>query len=408
MIDAKPLETGVTTLAHPPGANGRFTGDWVIDLANVEKVYSGRFGRGRVHALRGIDMRVHRGSVFGLLGPNGAGKSTLVKILMTVIRPTRCEGTFLGAPVGHKPTLQRVGYLPEHHRFPEYLTAAQVLDFFGALSDVPRSDRKRRSAELLDLVGLANWSNKKVKGFSKGMRQRLGIANALMSDPDVVVLDEPTDGVDPVGRRDIRNVLARIRDEGRTVFLNSHLLSELEMICDRVAILVQGVVSSQGTIDELTRDSRRYEIEVALPGTGEDAGNFLPQSLQGVARFEAASPMAPGALGKADALARRGTLGGAEGAPITIEILTSSLGPTIVVGTDVAASVQPVIDSLRANGVVIRAVRPVRASLEDLFMQAVIDPSTGNALAPGAASTSSRESGNAARAGLRMSKEAAR
>lgn len=383
----------------------RFAGDWVIDVRNVDKQYKGWTGRGRVHALRGIDMRVHRGSVFGLLGPNGAGKSTLVKILMTVIRPTRCEGTFLGAPVGHKPTLRRVGYLPEHHRFPEYLTAAQVLGFFGALSDVPRRDRKARSADLLDLVGLTNWSNKKVKGFSKGMRQRLGIANALMSDPDLVVLDEPTDGVDPVGRRDIRNILARIRDEGRTVFLNSHLLSELEMICDRVAILVQGVVSSQGTIDELTRDSRRYEIEVAPPGAGESAGSFLPQSLMGIARFEVAPPISPGVLGKADALARRGTLGGADGAPITIEISTSPQGTIIALGTDAPAAVQPVIDALRSGGVVIRAVRPVRSSLEDLFMQAVTDPTTGRALAPGAASAIRGEAGNAPRAGLVNSRE---
>src|SRR5205814_1065423 len=134
----------------------------------------------------------------------------------------------------------------------------QLLDYFGALSDVPRDVRKKRAGELLDLVGLGTWTRHKVKGFSKGMRQRLGIANALMMDPELVVLDEPTDGVDPVGRRDIRNILTALRDQGRTVFLNSHLLSELEMVCDRVAILVQGKVYSQGTIDELTRESRRF------------------------------------------------------------------------------------------------------------------------------------------------------
>ena len=384
-----------------PLAAGRFTGDWVIDLANVEKVYKGRFGRGRVHALRGIDMRVHRGSVFGLLGPNGAGKSTLVKILMTVIRPTRCNGTFLGAPIGNKATLRRVGYLPEHHRFPDYLTAAQVLDFFGALSDVPRAVRKRRAGELLDLVGLTNWTDKKVRGFSKGMRQRLGIANSLMSDPDLVVLDEPTDGVDPVGRRDIRNVLARIRDEGRTVFLNSHLLSELEMICDRVAILVQGVVSSQGTIEELTRDSRRYEVEVAAPVGEHLPTEFVGQALRSAARFE----VPPGNNAPATAPGGgllRGTLGGSGTEPVAIVVnpAASGAGAMVSIQTDDAAAVQPVIDALRASGVIIRAVRPVRASLEDLFMQAVTDPSTGLALAPGAASTNARETGNTARARL--------
>ena len=287
--------------------------DLALDLRAVDKVYGSRFGFARrksVHALRGIDMQVQRGAVFGLLGPNGAGKSTLVKILMTVIRPTACQGTMLSRPVGDKDTLRSVGYLPEHHRFPEYLTAAQVLDYFGALGDVPRQTRRSRAGELLELVGLTKWSDHKVKGFSKGMRQRLGIANALIGDPDLVVLDEPTDGVDPVGRRDIREVLTHLRDQGKTVFLNSHLLSELEMVCDRVAILVQGRVAAQGTIDELTRDSRRYEIEVgeaphsspahALPSVLTGLDDFLPDHsgcryLHGVPQAREAGQCRPGA-----------------------------------------------------------------------------------------------------------------
>lgn len=293
-------------------------------------------------------MQVHRGAVFGLLGPNGAGKSTLVKILMTVIRASHCRGTMLGRPVGDKSTLRRVGYLPEHHRFPDYLTAAQVLDYFGALGEVPRLERKHRSAELLDLVGLKDWSRTRVKGFSKGMRQRLGIANALIGDPDLIVLDEPTDGVDPVGRREIREVLLKLRDQGKTVFLNSHLLSELEMVCDRVAILVQGTVSAQGTIDELTRDSRRYEIDVA-PGFG------------------------PGAT--LEAIVSHGSLAG---------LKTHVRENTISISSDDPVAVQPLLDALRAHGLVIRALRPVRSSLEDLFMQAVTDKATGRVLAPGA------------------------
>src|SRR6185503_4870394 len=190
-------------------------------------------------------MRVHRGEIFGLLGPNGAGKSTLVKIMMTVIRPTHAEGTMLDHPIGHKPTLARVGYLPEHHRFPRYLTGRQTLEFFAALANVDARTRHKRAAELLETVGMSEWANKKVSQYSKGMMQRVGLAQALMNDPELVVLDEPTDGVDPVGRRDIRDVLLRLRDQGKTVFLNSHLLSELEMICDRVAILVQGSVAMQ-------------------------------------------------------------------------------------------------------------------------------------------------------------------
>src|SRR3954447_22911407 len=136
--------------------------DWVIDLRNVAKVY-----KGRVHALQGIEMRVARGEVFGLLGPNGAGKSTLVKIMMTVVRPTRAAGTILGRPVGHKPTLQRVGYLPENHRFPRYLTGRQTLEFFGALSKVDGPTRKRRAGELLDVVGMSAWADKRVGTYSK-------------------------------------------------------------------------------------------------------------------------------------------------------------------------------------------------------------------------------------------------
>jgi len=355
-----------------------------LDLVGVEKVY-----RGRVRALRGIDMHVGRGEIFGLLGPNGAGKSTLVKILMTVVRPTRCSGHVLGAPVGHKATLARVGYLPEHHKFPDYLTGAQVLDFYAALAKVPREVRRRRSAELLDLVGMRDWANKKVKGYSKGMRQRVGVAQALMNDPDLILLDEPTDGVDPPGRRDIRNVLVELRNRGKTVFVNSHILSELEMICDRVAILVQGVVASQGTIADLTRHQERYEIELAadelpvaldeiraaLPGAFEpgmrDENPLGPVSAAGVAVGGATGT--PGAPKKA---VTRGRLSSGE----AIEVERNM----IRVGSSDPRRIQPVIDALRARGLTIRSLRSVRPSLEDLFMQAVTDPTTGEALKPGA------------------------
>lgn len=340
----------MSVVSRSVGSGGGGGGEWAMDLAEVAKTY-----RGKVHALRGITMRVHRGEVFGLLGPNGAGKSTLVKILMTVISPTRCRGEMLGAPVGHKGTLGRIGYLPEHHRFPEYLTARQVVDFYGAMADVPRGVRRRRGEELLELVGLKEWQGKKVKSFSKGMRQRLGIAQALINDPDLILLDEPTDGVDPVGRRDIRNVLVELKSRGKTVFLNSHLLSELEMVCDRVAILVQGVVSSQGTLDELTRDSRRYEIVVR---------------------------------GEAPAWA------GDVGAGVRVE----SGGARLVLKEHEVEAVQPVIDRLRGEGRTIVSVTPVRESLEDLFMRAVTDPVTGEVLAPGAskAPMAKRENGGAA------------
>lgn len=347
---------------------------WAIDLTNVEKIY-----KGKVHALRGIEMKVARGEIFGLLGPNGAGKSTLVKILMTVISPTRADGTMLGHRIGHKPTLAKVGYLPEHHRFPEYLTGAQVVDFYASLAGVPRAVRKQRTPELLELVGMKDWSNTKVRGYSKGMRQRVGIAQALASNPDLVVLDEPTDGVDPVGRREIREMLTRIKEQGKTVFLNSHLLSELEMVCDRVAILVQGKVKSQGTIHELTVDRQCYELELA----GE------PQLLQADALATALTSsvqarLLPGEVTTSPDTARRIAI---TGELITGEAFTID-NSMIRVKTSDPAPLQPLIDALRARRLTIRALRPVRPSLEDLFMEAVTDPTTGKALGPGAARNS--------------------
>lgn len=312
----------------------------VIDLDRVEKVY-----RGRVYALRGINMKVHRGEVFGLLGPNGAGKSTLVKIMMTVVKPTRITGTMLGRPIGHKPTLARVGYLPEHHRFPRYLTGRQALEFYAALAKMKARPRKQRADELLGTVGMTEWGNKKISSYSKGMMQRVGLAQALINDPDLIVLDEPTDGVDPVGRREIRDVLLGLRKQGKTIFLNSHLLSELEMVCDRVAILVQGQVAMQGSLEELTKDSRRYEILIQGPPSGWMAENDRQ-------RAEPAG-----------------------------ENQTK-----IVLRSSEPQDVQPLLDRLRQEQRVILQVKPVRETLEDLFMRAVTDPATGKPRQVGAAS----------------------
>jgi ABC-2 type transport system ATP-binding protein len=315
---------------------GERNGEYAIDVHAVEKVY-----RGNVHALRGIEMQVAPGEIFGLLGPNGAGKSTLVKILMTVVRPTRATGMLLGRPIGHKPTLARVGFLPEHHRLPQYLSGRQVLEHFAALAGVRRAGRRRRATELLETVGMTDWGEKKVSQYSKGMQQRIGLAQALMNDPTLVLLDEPTDGVDPVGRREIRDMLIELRDQGRTVFLNSHLLSELEMVCDRVAILVQGQVAMQGKLDDLTADSRRYEIVIE---------------------------------GDAPAWAAGGD----------VRVRAENGRSRLVVGGSEPGPVQPILDRLRGEQRVICSLEPVRETLEDLFMRAVTDPKTGATLKPGA------------------------
>lgn len=295
----------------------------VVDLAHVRKVY-----RGKVEALAGISLRVPAGSVFGLLGPNGAGKSTLVKILTTVIRPTRCEGTMLGRPVGDKQALRRVGYLPEHARFPGYLTGRQVIEFSAGLSGLsPRAVRSRID-ELLALVGMSEWGNRKVQTYSKGMKQRIGIAQALVSDPELLFLDEPTDGVDPEGRREIRLLIARMRAEGRTVFLNTHLLSELEQVADRVAILSKGMVVKEGVLEDLVRARQHYEIEI-----------------EGELDEELAREIS--------------VLGG------------THAGSVVRFEGQEAGDVQPLIDALRRRGVVLRALTPKRQTLEELFLEAV-------------------------------------
>ena len=200
-------------------------------------------------------MRVMPGEIFGLLGPNGAGKTTLVKIMMSVVRPTHSGGTLLGRPLGHKATL-RPGWVTCPST-----TACRLISPGGRpWSSLPpwrldRPTRRRRTSELLELVRMTKWSGARLRTYSKGMQQRIALAQALMNDPDLVVLDEPTDGLDPVGRKETRDVLLQLRAEGKTVFLNSHLLGEVEQICDRVAILVEGNVVRQGTIAEMTAGS---------------------------------------------------------------------------------------------------------------------------------------------------------
>lgn len=337
----------------------RRVSDLAVDLQSISKTY-----RGKVHALRGASLSVRRGEIFGLLGPNGAGKSTLVKALLTIVRPTSVRGTMLGARIGDRPTLGRIGYLPENPNFPGYLRGEDVLHVFGAMAKTPRRERIKRADELLDLVGMRDWRTKTMQTYSKGMKQRIGLAQTLINDPDMIFLDEPTDGVDPVGRREIRELLVELKRRGKTVVLNSHLLGEAEMVCDRVSILVKGEVKAHGGLDELALGRRRYEIELAANET-ERAAEALMRAMPGVLGDDTAGEV------------RRGTLTG--GVVVEVERMM------IRVEGDDPSTVQPVIDALRAKAVVIRSLRPVRPSLEDLFIQAVTDPETGEASGIGAA-----------------------
>jgi len=238
-----------------------------VEIANLSKAYlSGIFRRKRIQALVDVSLTVHPGEIFGLLGPNGAGKTTLVKILLGIVHPTSGTATLLGQSHTSAQPRKRTGYLPENHRYPNFLSARDTLLHFGRLHGIPKDPLFQRTDSLLETVGLKDWSNVKIKKFSKGMLQRVGLAQALLSDPEILFLDEPTDGVDPVGRKEIRDILKTLRTQGKTIFLNSHMLSEVEEISDSVAILNKGEVLRTGTIKEITAQTG-HEIELQEPVT---------------------------------------------------------------------------------------------------------------------------------------------
>jgi ABC-2 type transport system ATP-binding protein len=299
-----------------------------IAVAGLKKIYRAWRKSRRIEALAGISLEVTPGEIFGLLGPNGAGKTTLVKILLGICHASEGRARLMGRSVDDPRARREVGYLPENLRLPDFLDAEGTLHFLGRLSGMPRGERTAAVPEALRRVGLYERRASRVRTFSKGMMQRLGLAQALLHKPRLVVLDEPTDGVDPIGRKEIRDVLLQLRGTGTTVFLNSHLLSEVEQICDRVAILDRGKVLRIGGVEELTKRSGRWRI--AIEG-------------------EAASALA--------ALGAEGSASVVDGA---LELAAST-----------AAAMNGAIDRLRAAGIVIREVRPVETSLEQVFLETV-------------------------------------
>jgi ABC-2 type transport system ATP-binding protein len=295
----------------------------VIETINLQKNYR------KIQALKGVSIKVEKGEIYGLLGQNGAGKSTLVKILLNIVRRTEGEALLFGEPIGHTDVRRRIGYLPEDHRFPDYHTGYSLLDFYGGLYGLSRSERQKRIPEMLEIVGIKGRMNSKIRTYSKGMKQRLGIAQAMFHDPELIVLDEPTDGVDPVGRREIRSLMQDLKEQGKTIFLNSHLLGEVELICDRVGILQRGLKIIEGDIATLTQQKGRFII-----GLGE--GQILP-----VAELRA-----------------KGYTVHDDG---EFWQITLSDGQTI----------DPVLDFLREKKLVVRRLEEKRQTLEDLFMETV-------------------------------------
>lgn len=249
-----------------------------IEVRGLTKTYvSGLFGGKRFKSLTGVDLQVRRGEVFGLLGQNGAGKTTLIKILLGIIRPTGGEAFVLGEQAGSRAARRRIGFLPENLNFAAHQTARRAMRFYGRLSRMDEETIRKRSAELIETVGLSGRDRELVTRFSKGMRQRLGIAQAMLHNPDLLVLDEPTDGLDPVGRSQIRQLISLLRDQGKTVFLNSHILQEVELICDRVAILVNGTLRGIGRPSELAEQFNATIRETVTLELSASSGAILEQ-----------------------------------------------------------------------------------------------------------------------------------
>lgn len=263
------------------------SGAFAIETEGLEKIYRSRLRGREIRAVSNLTLRVPVGVKFGLLGANGAGKTTFVKMLLSAVQPTAGTARLFGRDARIPAARQPVGYLPENHRFPTYLTGKGMLDFYAALSGMEAAERRKRIPELLNTVGLDGWSDVRIKKYSKGMLQRLGLAQALIHSPKLLILDEPTDGVDPLGRRHIRDVLNSLLDTGVTIFLNSHLLSEVEAFCEYVAIINKGQLAKEGRIRDMVA-GRGYKLtahgqpEQLKPAIAELGVGSIPE----IGRFE--------------------------------------------------------------------------------------------------------------------------
>jgi len=305
----------------------------VVEIENLVKDYEVGFWRKRrVRALDSLSLSVNEGEIFGFLGANGAGKTTTLKLLMRLIFPTSGRARILGHDIADVAMHARIGYLPENPYFYDYLTAREFLDYCGEIFGLGKTERRRRAAALLGRVNLdeKKWDTQ-LRKFSKGMLQRVGLAQALVNDPQVVFLDEPMSGLDPVGRREVRDLIAALRAEGKTVFMCSHILSDIEVLCDRVAILKRGRLAHVGSLEELSRragDSSQVEV-IATATTADSLSVHLPNS----DRFQ---------------------------------LQSTASGVRILANDEMEVDV--VIAALRKAGGKLVSVQPVRQSLEELFL----------------------------------------
>jgi ABC-2 type transport system ATP-binding protein len=249
-----------TAIAAPATAASAKPGQPVVEAVGLCKIFRDFWGRPKARAVNGINFTVRQGQVFGLLGPNGSGKSTTVKMILGLLHPTRGKLEVFGAPPSDVQTKHRIGYLPEETYLYRYLTARETLDFFGALFGLSPSERKNRIEQLLEMVGLANSFNRPVGEFSKGMARRIGLAQALVNDPDLVILDEPTSGLDPIGCREVKDVIRLLAQRGKTVILCSHLLADVQDVCDEVVVLYGGNIRTSGNLGEILTVSDQTRI----------------------------------------------------------------------------------------------------------------------------------------------------
>ena len=300
----------------------------LISVRNLSKTFGKKLWKEGFRALDGVTLEVGRGSVFGMLGPNGAGKTTLIKILMGLVPAWEGEAFVFGERAGVPGARGRIGFLPEAHRLPGYLTGRQVLRLYGMLSGKPRGWVEERIPLWLEQVGMTKSADRKVREYSKGMAQRIGLAQALIHEPELVFLDEPTDGVDPVGRAAVREIVKRLQAQGVTVFINSHLLMEVERVCNRVVIMSRGKIIREGTVDELTPLTGRVSFEI------DPVPADLERRLDGVGQ----------------ALKRNET-----GFELSLDQPAQDL----------------VIDRLRELGVSIKSVSPRKLTLEESFIDLV-------------------------------------
>jgi ABC-2 type transport system ATP-binding protein len=308
----------------------------VIRIDNLTKSFkSGWPGRPPVMALDGLSLEVTRGEIFGFLGPNGAGKTTTLKILIGLMQPDRGTIETFGRPIGEVAVRKRIGFLPESPYFYDYLTACEFLTFYGQLAGLDRSTLKGRVNHLLDLVGLVQVEHRQLRKFSKGMLQRVGLAQAIIHDPELVVLDEPMSGLDPLGRKHVRDLILRLREQGKTVFFSSHIIPDVEMMCDRVGVVMKGKLVAAGRVDELVGHAHTQSVEIVWDGVTPDRMEDLQK--------------------------------------IATQVLQRGTHALVVVPGQ--EHVDNVVAMIRSRGGRLISVTPQKGSLEELFFEQVEKPS---------------------------------